>query len=252
MYGSHSKNINRNKSFHPLTFANLSKVENKLAEADSKKQEQEKRAIVLRREQEEDRYEELQLNAAAPDSLQAKAAKFRKVEWIFQDEGRAPVAGTETARLPSSSSSGLMMTSDAVAGPLSKQQQGAATKDAMDRKRGREDEPMTAVPSSSTSAVKTGAVTTSEANRYRAEYERLKKAKNDPLALVEAHRNRTVAMAAKSLGHSVNNSSVQNEDQRSSENNGVGASVAPNGSVSQGTSQADAIRQRLLKLAGKK
>lgn len=59
MYKAHSKDINRNKSFHPLTFGNLSRVENLQAKEEEKKAAQEQRRQELARDQEELRYNEL-------------------------------------------------------------------------------------------------------------------------------------------------------------------------------------------------
>lgn len=59
MYRAHSKDINRNKSFHTLTFRNLRKVEIlREKEADSKKA-REDRQKELRKDQDEQRYEDL-------------------------------------------------------------------------------------------------------------------------------------------------------------------------------------------------
>lgn len=59
MYGAHQKNINRHKSFHPLTYKNLAKVEQRTAEIAQKEDAKVAHAETLKREREEARYASL-------------------------------------------------------------------------------------------------------------------------------------------------------------------------------------------------
>ncbi|EPY24524.1 hypothetical protein STCU_05043 [Strigomonas culicis] len=99
MYKASSKDINRNKSFHPLSAANLGKVERLQAEEKQREQKKEERRQQLLRDQEEARYGELGLVAEAHaqgrldggDGAEANSQLYFKkpVRNIFEAEDRA-------------------------------------------------------------------------------------------------------------------------------------------------------------------
>lgn len=81
MYGASKKDINRHKSFHPLTFANLSKVEQRLAEGEKKEAEVSQRKATLRRERDDDAL-------AALDESGPSATRGRRMDWMFAAEAQ--------------------------------------------------------------------------------------------------------------------------------------------------------------------
>lgn len=96
MYRAHSKDINRNKSFHPITFSNLRKVERLKEARDEHKQAQVKRAEELRRDQEEKRYDELAGSSSRHDSSGLSHAHFSQVKNIFAAEYEGGTPSYET------------------------------------------------------------------------------------------------------------------------------------------------------------
>ncbi|CAJ1014056.1 hypothetical protein Q4I32_000290 [Leishmania shawi] len=88
MYRAHSKDINRNKSFHPLTYRNLRRVELLKEDAELSKETAAERQKELQRDQEERRYDELML-ANPVDSLSGELARYRQTRNIFAAEYEA-------------------------------------------------------------------------------------------------------------------------------------------------------------------
>ncbi|TPP41776.1 B3/4 domain family protein [Leishmania donovani] len=100
MYRAHSKDINRNKSFHPLTYRNLRRVEQLKEEAELNKQKAEERQKELQRDQEERRYDELVL-ANSADSLSGELARYRQTRSIFAAEYEADAQAAKDAPVAS-------------------------------------------------------------------------------------------------------------------------------------------------------
>ncbi|GET87992.1 hypothetical protein, conserved [Leishmania tarentolae] len=100
MYRAHSKDINRNKSFHPLTYRNLRRVEQLKEEADLNKQKAEDRLKELQRDQEERRYDELVLSNSV-DSLSGELARHRQTRSIFAAEYEADAKAVKDASVAS-------------------------------------------------------------------------------------------------------------------------------------------------------
>ncbi|RNF17966.1 uncharacterized protein Tco025E_04697 [Trypanosoma conorhini] len=195
MYAAHKKDINRHKSFHPLTYRNLSKVEQRQEAEAAQKKAATERGEELRRDQEQRRYDDLVL-AASADSVGGQLAKFRQVENIFAAEaktgradGSASAGNAEVAGVASS-----LVRSGALA--FRKEEAGSG------RKRGRDE----GVPSAGAGAadaaekekkVVTGFMSTSDAAQLRKELDMLQKERHDPLRRIEQFQNRTVAAEAK-------------------------------------------------------
>ena len=177
MYAAHKKDINRNKSFHPMTFKNLSKVESKLEASEEQEKQRAGRKVLLQREADERRYEELLTsdgnNKADGDDGDERSAKYRRVEWMGfsrepndDGEGDNAVDANEkktdrTAEMP---------------GPQKESAPSAAT------------------------AV-TGAVTSSDAAALRKQADDDRKMRLDPLAKVLAQEDEYVAQCAKAQMH---------------------------------------------------
>lgn len=100
MYRAHSKDINRNKSFHPLTYRNLHRVEQLKEEAELNKQKADERQKELQRDQEERRYDELVL-ANSADSLSGELARYRQTRSIFAAEYEADAKAAKDAPVAS-------------------------------------------------------------------------------------------------------------------------------------------------------
>ncbi|CAG9572808.1 conserved hypothetical protein [Leishmania major strain Friedlin] len=100
MYRAHSKDINRNKGFHPLTYRNLRRVEQLKEEAELNKQKAEERQKELQRDQEERRYDELVL-ANSADSLSGELARYRQTRSIFAAEYEADAKAAKDASVAS-------------------------------------------------------------------------------------------------------------------------------------------------------
>eukprot|EP00796_Vickermania_ingenoplastis_P004060 gene4060-2910_t len=222
MYSSHSKDINRNKSFHPLTFANLRKVE-VLEEKEQERQvSKSERQKELERSQEEERYQEL---IGGEGSFQ----KTNFVKNIFAAEYEAENAVAAPTVSASTTGRSLLKKfikdeSDAV--PAAGQEC---------RKRGRVDDPAdfqdAPSASSSSEALRTGFLSTSEAFRMKMEREAEVKDKLDPLRKVKAHEDQVVAAAARKA-----------QAQQS----------VPPSAGKKDTETADAIRRRVLDLIQRK
>nr|CCC94827.1 conserved hypothetical protein [Trypanosoma congolense IL3000] len=184
MYASHNKDINRHKSFHPLTYRNLSRVERGLEEAEREQKAKEKRSAELRHDQEQRRYDDLVL-ASSADTMATQFAKFRQVENIFAAEADFAGKPTTPTVVAESNGSGL-----------------AFQKDPLDtngiQKRSREDsEGSCPQGSTASSGTVTGSISRSDAVRLRKELDRIQKERHDPLRRVEQFQNRTVAAEAK-------------------------------------------------------
>jgi hypothetical protein len=83
-YTAHSKDKNRNKSFHPLTAENLGRTERAEEAAKELEEQLRTRREVLRREREKDRAMQVLENSGDADL--ERAVKIRRVEHIFEDE----------------------------------------------------------------------------------------------------------------------------------------------------------------------
>ncbi|KEG11887.1 hypothetical protein DQ04_02181030 [Trypanosoma grayi] len=196
MYASHKKDINRHKSFHPLTYRNLRKVEQRQEDEEAQKKADAERDVQLRHDQEQRRYDDLVL-AASADGVSGQLAKFRQVENIFAAE--AKVAGGKHA--------GTAAASAAIDTPpllqrgtlaFKKEEKEADEKNV--RKRTREDDEARSNSKKNSDGkgeVVTGYMSTSDAAKLRKELDTLQKARHDPLRRIERFQNRTVAAEAK-------------------------------------------------------
>jgi hypothetical protein len=235
MYRAHSKDINRNKSFHPLTYGNLRRVEVLKEAEEERKQRVADRQKELQRDQEERRYDELVL-ANSADSLSGELARFRQTKNIFKAEYEADSArrlqeekkdehvSADGDRLISSSSSssiGAFAASnnaflrkfkkechtDVAAGTTDKEEvkrettDGSAspssTTDVAHGKRPREDAGDDGKNGGATTTTTTGFVTSAEAARLRKELNLAQKQRHDPLLRVQQYQNSCVANAAR-------------------------------------------------------
>lgn len=216
MHKAHSKDINRNKSFHPNTYGNLLKVE-KLKEAEELRHAQElSRRKELQRDQEERRYEELVL-ASSADGQSGQLARFQQVKNIFAAEYERDATAQEEAQQPhqatpstSSSSAAVSRTAHPFGTFMSKFKQDpsatlkmdesctvaevvTSTAETIGSKRSRSEDSH----ETQQQPVVTGFVSTSEATKLRKELDLIKKQKLDPLRKVMEYQNRTVAAAAR-------------------------------------------------------
>ncbi|KAG8344265.1 N terminal domain [Trypanosoma vivax] len=210
MYASHNKDINRHKSFHPLTYRNLSKVEQRQEAEAARKKALEERSAQLRKDQEQRRYDDLVLMASG-DSVGGQLAKFRQVENIFAAElatetlgGSGSVSKGEGAgktdgasQLPSPLLKGGSLT-------FCKEEQGAdgllrpALSNGPARKRSRgEDGNVSDTAAPGGGRTVTGFVSSADAAQLRKELDRIQKERHDPLKRVEQFQNRAVAAEAK-------------------------------------------------------
>lgn len=171
MYAAHKKNINRHKSFHPLTGQNLEKIEKKQAEQEQRDAQVTERKATLRRERDEDLIADLE-----DASSGVVPTKGPRVDWMFAAEQTSSSLATSTvvATKPTATETatvGSVRTDTAKGGP-------------------------------STAATTTGAVTAAELLKARQEVEQLRKLKRDPLAKVQQHRRDVVGSVAKGMGSS--------------------------------------------------
>ncbi|KAH9586431.1 hypothetical protein LSM04_001872 [Trypanosoma melophagium] len=195
MYASHKKDINRHKSFHPLTYRNLSKVEQRQEREESRKKANEERNLQLRRDQEQRRYDDLVL-AASAGSVSGQLAKFRQVENIFAAESQVVSKGSSetvdngiSEMVPT-----VLKTSSALTFKKEEVQNNVEVK-REERKRGREEDESSS--SSDNKGVVTGFLSSSDSAQLRKELDRLQKERHDPLRRIERFQNRTVAAEAK-------------------------------------------------------
>ena len=179
MYAAHKKDINRNKSFHPLTFNNLSKVEAKLEVDAEKTKQMQGRKIQLQREADERRYDELLVSQGDAGTSSGeggeRAAKYRRVEWMgFSREPGAENDDDDNASKPTPAED-------------VKEKAGVVG------------------PQSSTGRLEpavTGAVTSSDAAALRKEADEQRKRRLDPLAKVLAQEDEYIGQVAKAQQHS--------------------------------------------------
>ncbi|KAF8298945.1 hypothetical protein TcYC6_0072930 [Trypanosoma cruzi] len=205
MYAAHKKDINRHKSFHPLTYRNLSKVEQRQQEEEAKKKSAKERKEELRHDQEQRRYDDLIL-AASANSVSGQLAKFRQVENIFAAEGKKANASSSAPSVKDELAS--------IASPLVRSGALAFKKEDTEhdgdektegRKRGREDAVGLPVGGDGSAVdgpregkkTVTGFISTSNAAQLRKELDKLQKERHDPLRRIEQFQNRTVAAEAK-------------------------------------------------------
>ncbi|KAG5507067.1 hypothetical protein JKF63_05813 [Porcisia hertigi] len=236
MYRAHSKDINRNKSFHPLTFGNLRRVEQLKEAFELNKEKAAERQKELQRDQEERRYDELLL-ATSADSRNGELARYRQTRNIFAAEyeadakaatgapAKSPQQSSETSKqetpiqLPSGASSPL----NNFLSKFKKEEAHGATRglvktetqedtttttatpneaDPPMRKRPRDDTnghtttTTTDCSNGGASAPATGFVTSAEAAQLRKELSLAQKQRHDPLMRVKQYQNRCVAAAA--------------------------------------------------------
>ena len=170
MWGAHKKCINIKKSFHPLTYKNLSAVEEKQAEKDAQSAAKDRRLATLMLEKEERRYDELQMGGTSIDAkngLAGKAAKFRRAEWDLFDS--AVMDGDAKNGVPTAASSDEI----SLAKPPLKNDGADEVKG---QKRAREE----TVPVTKSTAG-TGIVTAADAAAMRKQVDDERKARSDPL-----------------------------------------------------------------------
>lgn len=177
MYRSHSKDINRNKSFHTLTFANLRKVEVAKEKEAQRQQASDERKKELQRDQEEQRYDDLLASSFGGNPA------MKQVKNIFAAEYDA-----EAQHQVASSAQGSSRLTKFV---KEEQEEGSSSRLA-GYKRERDNEG----PSPSPAPTKTGFVSSSEASQTRKAVERSKKQSADPLQKLKCHENDLVAAAA--------------------------------------------------------
>ncbi|CCW71898.1 unnamed protein product [Phytomonas sp. Hart1] len=230
MYKAHSKDINRNKSFHPVTFSNLRKVEKLKEKAAEKEQVHNERTNELYHDQEKRRYDELVLNsslslgAGVEGRLQgmglAHSLQVRKVfdaEYKRESESKSiphhseekgPVEQTfnsayESQAIKSVNRGDFLSKfrqnvgfegTEAVGTPA-KQTEGnqEGHQKLADRKRQRDDEDH----SKNEPLSCTGLVTSSEVFRIKKERDLLQKQRLDPKLRVVAYQNKTLSEAAR-------------------------------------------------------
>ncbi|KPI89151.1 hypothetical protein ABL78_1714 [Leptomonas seymouri] len=240
MYRAHSKDINRNKSFHPLTYGNLRRVELLKEGEEEKKQRADDRQRELQRDQEERRYDELVL-ANSADSQSGELARFRQTKNIFKAEYEAELAkrqqeskeeGESSKDLPSTSSSPALPKSPFASSSnlfLSKFKKEGHTQECYAStepsaiaakaeveaepsdepassgvahgKRPREDGDEKRSTEAQNGSVMTGFVTSAEAARLRKELNLAQKQRHDPLMRVRQYQNSCVATAARQMQH---------------------------------------------------
>lgn len=181
MYRSHSKDINKNKSFHTLTFANQRKVEILKEKEEEKLKRKEERRKELQKDQEERRYDELIGEEGAFKSNQ-------HVKNIFAAE--YDTGTTSNSSPPSGSKAGCSFLKKFVRAETINSVSEIGTKHP------REDTNEISEKVSS-SPQQTGFVTTSEAGRMRSELETAKKLRIDPLQKLKTHEEKIIFSAAK-------------------------------------------------------
>ncbi|KAK7197330.1 hypothetical protein NESM_000680100 [Novymonas esmeraldas] len=234
MYRAHSKDINRNKSFHPLTYGNLRRVEVLQEKAELDKDKAAERLKELQRDQDERRYDALVLEHSA-DALSGALARFRQTRSVFAAEYAAEATGAVPS-VPTSSSTDavgeLQATSTGASTPAHKFLNKFRKEDTMAapsslvkteargdhgsggahsatvpteadpsaRKRLRDEDASasatTAAAATSSGSEVTGFVTTAEAAQLRREVNLAQKRRHDPLLRVAEYRNSCVAAAA--------------------------------------------------------
>lgn len=247
MYRAHSKDINRNKSFHTLTFRNLRKVEILKEKEEEKKKSKEERQKELQRDQDEQRYEELiggegsfkgvrrikNIFAAEYDADKAQALKAEKTssgvvqvaphddfnlmkKFIKDEDCKRNIPPRNEPEQKLKGKTFRECSDDFSEGPAYKQCKV---------------ENMNATIAGE--VVHTGFVSTSEAALRRKEVEMMKKEKVDPLQKLKAFQNKTVAAASR---------------RHRQQDEGKNPSLAS----SQGDATQEAIRARMKELlAGK-
>lgn len=213
MYHAHSKDINRNKSFHSLTFKNLRRVELLKEKEEEKQKAKEERHKELQRDQEQRRYDELIGGEGA-------FTGDKHVKNIFAAEYEREEVTDKADDRPKTvlaANTGLHFLKKFVKDETLKPE---AREGHMALKRNREDEEDAEgerhrsvkqednTSSSLHGGVQTGFVSTSEAFRMRKELELSKKTKEDPLAKVKAYENQTVAAAAEAQSKKKNGAST--------------------------------------------
>lgn len=222
MYRAHSKDINRNKSFHPLTYGNLRRVEVLKEKEEEKSQQAADRLKELHRDQEERRYDELVLTNSA-DSLSGELARFRQTKNIFKAEYEVESARQQKrenepgSASPSPSASTLPVNgasgspSNSFLSKFKKEGEGGFVKEEVKaepsdassaadtvapNKRPREGEESEG-DGPKNSGPTTGFVTSAEAAQLRKELNLAQKQRHDPLMRVRQYQNSCVASAAR-------------------------------------------------------
>lgn len=222
MYSSHSKDINRNKSFHTLTYANLRKVEILKEKEEEKAKSREDRRKELQRDQEERRYREL----IGEEGAFSGSTVIKNIFAAEYEAERVAASSSADASTPSSIPAKSKYLKRFV-----KDEEG---EESMEKKRFRaEGECKTeekAVGSSSSAAVQTGFISTSEAARMRLESESQKKDSVDPLKKFQEYEQRMSAAARRRIEKEGKESEVSRAD------GGRGASTV------------DGIRSKILDL----
>lgn len=247
MYRAHSKDINRNKSFHTLTFKNLRKVELIKEKEEEKKKNKEERQKELQRDQDEQRYEELIGGEGSFKSLQ-------RLKNIFAAEYDAEKAQALTLAKPSARTVQVAVNNDFnLMKKFIKEGDGKLSledDDKMEQERKGKtyrdggDDNVEGPPRQQSKiehmdsptaeeVVRTGFISTSEAALRRIQVEKIKKEKVDPLQKLKAYQNKTISAAAR-----------RNQQENGDRNF---LSLASKSDVTQ-----EAIRERMKKLLGGK
>lgn len=211
MYRAHSKDINRNKSFHTLTFRNLRKVEILRDKEDKNKTAREDRQKELRKDQDEQRYEEL---IGGEGSFKGT----RHIKNIFAAEYEADSAQTLKANRISGDAVQRSSLGDySLAKKFVKDEESKIDlkeNSELEKKRGvktlREccsggeeippQQQFKYEENSSPNTVETfysGFISSSESVLRRKEAEKMKKEKVDPLQKLKSYQNKTVAAASR-------------------------------------------------------
>ncbi|CCW64697.1 unnamed protein product [Phytomonas sp. EM1] len=219
MYKAHSKDINRNKSFHPLTFSNLRKVEKLKEKAAAEEQIHNERINELNRDQEKRRYDELLLNSslspgpASGDRVQgvglAHSLQVRKVfaaEYKRESEGsqrqnEAKTPVVQTLKGSSQDNFLIKFRQDVALGetvalktpPISAERDQEGDKKVAYPKCCRDEGDL----SKNEPSACTGLVTSSEVYKIKKERDLLQKQRLDPQLRVAAYQNQTLNEAAR-------------------------------------------------------
>ncbi|CBH17143.1 hypothetical protein, conserved [Trypanosoma brucei gambiense DAL972] len=200
MYASHKKDINRHKSFHPLTFQNLSRVERGLEKEEEKKKAKEQRSAELLHDQEQRRYDDLVISASG-DSIPHVLRSLDKWKIFLRQRRINPHCSRR--RLPmGQKTSALTFQKDPLEAKKSTQKRQRDDVTTENEKGGSEGQSFGGAGRKEeerkvSGSLVTGFITKSDAVQLRKELDKLQKERHDPLRRVEQFQNRTVAAEAK-------------------------------------------------------
>ncbi|CAD2217587.1 hypothetical protein ADEAN_000506500 [Angomonas deanei] len=183
MYAAHNKDINRNKSFHPLSGRNLQKIEDIKAEEAEKEKGKDARRKELRRDQEERRYNDL---------LEGDGSVFSGVKSIFSEEHKTAPPEEETVKtekkaVPTSGLRSRFCKEEAAPdGQKRERSPEQAEADHNSAPRVKQEETTT-----------TGFISSADSAKLKKDLEMLKKQERDPLRKIQLAENAQVAQAAR-------------------------------------------------------